>query len=662
MCLILFKDILGDTVNYLIVKCFSEHCFLSLECLKCGSGIPLPFCYVPCQNQMQSLIKKPKSKQIKSSSVNIPSAVDSKISFFSLSVSRSSSTRVEDSNGDGNHFNSLVIPALESSALTESDVWDYLASDTLWQAVLEHYYSICNTSNERKKKALKVYIRKSKRKVSEAKKYLSFADIAKKMGLIPVSTPSSLPVFDEKIENNKGMTELASQNKSDDLPMNDGDLTNNTSACGTCNNLDSNGAEKRVVTNKSFIFLGEQTVEGLSVDVNKSNQTSASCQKTVKEPGETLLAKSCASEYSEPKNKNDRLPCLHKHSEMKNDDSKFSFTLEASELEKKDNRSSCISEPSGLGKRDQLPRTSESLDIVKELFNTAKSSEAVNNDRLAYTPESSELKNYDEKLFSISKSSDKRSDDRLSFTPVSSELKTGDSELPCAPKSSVLKTRDDPFSCTPVSQDLGKDDDYIPCVLESAKLNLKNDNQLTNAPESSDLGKENHLSCTHECTKLRKDDDNLTCKSSSSELGKGDSHAAFTPKCFEMAKNDPLPCKPPLLELKDCGGQFSELQNDNRLTWTVESPESKTHCYQSSCSTNASDLEKDDRLLIATDQELVDKLADAPPGDWKLEEDYELAQFLSNITQKSNKGRCKVSVMVNAVVLKVFKGITKYEF
>ena len=170
--------------------------FLSPESLKYSGDIPLPFCYVPCQNQVQSLIKKRKPKQeIKRSSISITSPVDSKISFFSMGRPLSSHERtvLGESAHEGGVQNRSPLHALYSADTQESDVWDYLATETLWQTVLEHYYSMCNVTNEKKKKALKVYVKKSKQQLAESKKYPSFAEIAKKMGLIafPVSPLSS---------------------------------------------------------------------------------------------------------------------------------------------------------------------------------------------------------------------------------------------------------------------------------------------------------------------------------------------------------------------------------------------------------------------------------------------------------------------------------------
>lgn len=133
--------------------------------------LPVAFCYVPCQQQIQQYLNK-SSKTKKESSTVVTSPVDRKISFFGLqSTCGETSTSHTDQTGS-------------------ESLWSHLQHDKLWQTVLEYYYSLCNVSIEKRSQALNVYIKrrvKQKSERRESKKCLSYAEIAHKLGILTVN-------------------------------------------------------------------------------------------------------------------------------------------------------------------------------------------------------------------------------------------------------------------------------------------------------------------------------------------------------------------------------------------------------------------------------------------------------------------------------------------
>lgn len=121
---------------------------------------------------MQQYFNK-KMKTKKQSNTVVTSPVDRTISFFGL---------------QGTCAETQVSDADKTSA---DSVWRHLQQDTLWQTVLEYYYSLCNVSHEKRCQAMNVYIRrrtKHKSERKESKKYLSYAEIAHKLGILNIKT------------------------------------------------------------------------------------------------------------------------------------------------------------------------------------------------------------------------------------------------------------------------------------------------------------------------------------------------------------------------------------------------------------------------------------------------------------------------------------------
>ena len=136
----------------------------------------MAFCYVPSQQQMQQYFNK-KTKTKKQSSTVVTSPVDRKISFFGL---------------QGTCAETQISYADKTSA---DSVWRHLQQDKLWQTVLEYYYSLCNVSHEKRCQAMNVYIRrrtKHKSERKESKKYLSYAEIAHKLGILSIKTQTEV--------------------------------------------------------------------------------------------------------------------------------------------------------------------------------------------------------------------------------------------------------------------------------------------------------------------------------------------------------------------------------------------------------------------------------------------------------------------------------------
>lgn len=62
--------------------------------------------------------------------------------------------------------------------------WDFLSTNKIWLEVLEHYYSLCATTDERKTECFNVNIENSD-SLSDQLRILSFKKYAKQMGLLP---------------------------------------------------------------------------------------------------------------------------------------------------------------------------------------------------------------------------------------------------------------------------------------------------------------------------------------------------------------------------------------------------------------------------------------------------------------------------------------------
>ena len=154
--------------------------------------LPVAFCYVPCQQQIQQYLNK-NSKTKKEARTIVTSPVDRKISFFGL---QGSCREVSSSHTD------QTVP---------ESLWNHLQQDKLWQTVLEYYYSLCNVSIDKRSQALNVYIKrrvKQKSERRESKKSLSYAEIAHKLGILTLNKAPTA-ISKQKVEDAVGSrTEL----------------------------------------------------------------------------------------------------------------------------------------------------------------------------------------------------------------------------------------------------------------------------------------------------------------------------------------------------------------------------------------------------------------------------------------------------------------------
>lgn len=118
---------------------------------------------------MQQYLNK-NMKTIQQSSSVITSPVDQKICFFGP----------EDTCKETGTCDSYKISP-------EKSIWRHLQEDKLWLTVLEYYYSLCNVSPEKRRQAMNVYIRKRnkhRRGRKESKKYPSYAELCRKLGIV----------------------------------------------------------------------------------------------------------------------------------------------------------------------------------------------------------------------------------------------------------------------------------------------------------------------------------------------------------------------------------------------------------------------------------------------------------------------------------------------
>ena len=242
--------------------------------------LPVAFCYVPCQQQIQQYLNK-NSKTKKESRTIVTSPVDRKISFFGLQGTCGEMSSCADQTGS-------------------ESLWSHLQQDKLWQTVLEYYYSLCNVSIENRNQALNIYIKrrvKQKSERRESKKSLSYAEIAHKLGILTVNkapTGISKQKLEDAVESRTELegisctattSSTSSFNGTVDV---DGNITeqNSTNGCGSLANdsviaSDSNSQKARLCdTAKHTSMLSDsQPLDKLSL--KSSSDKDSSCQLSV---------------------------------------------------------------------------------------------------------------------------------------------------------------------------------------------------------------------------------------------------------------------------------------------------------------------------------------------------------------------------------------------
>ena len=242
--------------------------------------LPVAFCYVPCQQQIQQYLNK-KSKNKKESSTVVTSPVDRRISFFgSRDLCRETRHLHSDQTG------------LES-------LWSHLQQDKLWQTVLEYYYSLCNVSIEKRRQAMNVYIKRRVKHKNErsgsSKKCLSYAEIAHKLGILSVDT------------SNAKVTQQESKDMGENRTESDGMSRMTTCSESGSSTEDSNSAEKLTADGCSA-QLPCHAITNDSIDKSQSNCQQTSLCDTMKVPI------TCTSSNKEPLEKSSQKYSSHKDS------------------------------------------------------------------------------------------------------------------------------------------------------------------------------------------------------------------------------------------------------------------------------------------------------------------------------------------------------------
>ena len=221
--------------------------------------LPVAFCYVPCQQQIQQYLNK-NSKTKKESRTIVTSPVDRKISFFGLQGSCREVSSYTDQTGP-------------------ESLWSHLQQDKLWQTVLEYYYSLCNVSIEKRSQALNVYIKrrvKQKSERRESKKNLSYAEIAHKLGILTLNTAPAGISKQKMVDAVGNRTELEG--------MSCTATTSSTSGlCGTLP-VDGNITEQHS-TNGCSAKLPCSTLANDSIKASDSNSQQTRLCEATKNPG-----------------------------------------------------------------------------------------------------------------------------------------------------------------------------------------------------------------------------------------------------------------------------------------------------------------------------------------------------------------------------------------
>lgn len=222
------------------------------ECLHASLHLPVAFCYVPCQQQIQQYLNKNSKSKKKESRTIVTSPVDRKISFFGPQgiCGETSTSHVDQTSSES--------------------LWSHLQQDKLWQTVLEYYYSLCNASIEKRSQALNIYIKrrvKLKSERRESKKCLSYAEIAHKLGILTVNMEAAGKSKQESQDTGENRTEVEGTSN-----IATGSSVNNS--CGTLQVLDDNVPEQHS-TNRCSAKLpcGSLANHSFAVGQGNSQQT-----------------------------------------------------------------------------------------------------------------------------------------------------------------------------------------------------------------------------------------------------------------------------------------------------------------------------------------------------------------------------------------------------
>ncbi|KAL9980549.1 hypothetical protein ACROYT_G009151 [Oculina patagonica] len=221
------------------------------ECLHMSLPLPVAFCYVPSEQQIQHYLNK-KSKAKKESSTVVTSPVDRRISFFG---SQDTCGETRNSHSDQTGSESL---------------WSHLQQDKLWQTVLEYYYSLCNVSIEKRCQALNVHIKRRVKQKNErrgSKKSLSYAEIAHKLGILSVNTSHA------EISKQESQDRVEKRTESDGVPCTCTVAASSTNGCST---QDFNATEK-LTTNGSSTDLPCHTMNDLTDKSQSNSHQTISC-------------------------------------------------------------------------------------------------------------------------------------------------------------------------------------------------------------------------------------------------------------------------------------------------------------------------------------------------------------------------------------------------
>ena len=211
--------------------------------------LPVAFCYVPSQQQIQQYLNK-KSKNKKESSTVVTSPVDRRISFFGSQETR------------GETRNSL------SDQTGSESLWSHLQQDKLWQTVLEYYYSLCNVSIEKRCQAMNVYIKRRVKQKNErrgSKKCMSYAEIAHKLGILSTNVKHEDITKQQSQDTVENRTEFAGKS-----------CTATASCTSNCSTQESNSTE-------------QLTTDGCSPDLPCRTSANDSDDKSQSNPQQTRL-------------------------------------------------------------------------------------------------------------------------------------------------------------------------------------------------------------------------------------------------------------------------------------------------------------------------------------------------------------------------------------
>ena len=176
----------------IVFSCYIPFCLS--ECVENGCQLPSPFSYVPSMEQMNKLKRNAKRmKDIRLAKLQpktkpTSSAVDSSIDRVSWGTSSSRRGQHRSRESRSTSQETELVHLKGSKTKQEKgipkDIWEHICFDKQWLQVLEYYYSVCATTDNRRQQCFNIKSFELGSLEERLHEILPFKSHAKKIGLL----------------------------------------------------------------------------------------------------------------------------------------------------------------------------------------------------------------------------------------------------------------------------------------------------------------------------------------------------------------------------------------------------------------------------------------------------------------------------------------------